>query len=361
MRFEIWGNSIASGYLALRLKKIGADVLWVRTGGASEFNTVRPLRIGRASRDLFRDLQASYTRPFHLWNSAESFSSWAFEDELNFKPIALSVFGAQEHWIKGQDLRDEILTMASIARIPMIQDDPVSFKLKPFSDDRCLQVIDFAPEQINSHRGIYFPEKLARPVIYERTWELAIKEASRFTETIGYFAFAGAHGILENSSANRAYLSLQSPSVYGLDRAEMAVSEPRGAAPMRWKALFLQSQKIQYQESPRFLGPSHMEISGVAKMAAAIGTPRPWSNLQVDQEITQAERLFRQLYKLSSLRDPTLELHSWNQRETQRCCGFFQRAARAERMIYSVKTAKLFSSASMLLPTPLRNYLNLPV
>jgi hypothetical protein len=361
MNFEIWGNSLGAAYLALRLHKIGAEVQWIRSPDGRRGFPVRPVRLGSDSRALFRELQSSFLRPLHFWKSALSFRSWTFEAGLHFQPLSTNLNGVQDTWIPFETLMEEIEQLRTISRIPVMEKDCVTFSPKEFRQSKCIQIVDFSPEEMESYRGTFFPEKLSRPQLFQRCWEFESGETLRSESSISLHSFAGSRGILETSQGGRSYLTLFAPTHYALDRAEFAVSEPRGGAPMRWKAIFLQSQKRQYQELQIRLGPSHFEIPGVFRLGSAIGEYRPWSNLRADQSLLQAERAFRRLFHLAALKDPVESSRVWHEAESGRFRGYFRRSQWTEDLIYSSPSQKWLSSASMLLPSRVRNYLNLPV
>ncbi len=361
MKVEVWGSSIAALYLALRLHQSGINISYFRQSHDARLNRLRPARMGKNAVELIRDLQSARMRPFHIWSGSHSLKSWRYADALEFSPLGISAGYEKDLRIAPKLLFEELESIAKIAGLK-IENEPVgAFEERDFQKTKTLQVLDAEPEALEKYRGKYFPERLRRPALHCRQWKFSAATESLDGGIAEFHTFAGARGIWESHSGKQNFLTLFAASTYALERAELALSEPRGNAPMAWKASFLNFHKESTLEGTLSLGPSHFEIPGVFLLGRGVGSFRPWSNLDIDFEICQSERLFRTLYHFAELQGPGLVAQEWNSRERAKFLWAFRRAEFSEDLFYSRRMGNLLSSASIFLPQALRQYLNVPV
>jgi hypothetical protein len=358
MEVQIWGSSLACGFLATRLKLAGIDVTWFRDSKDARLNRLRPARIGKAARENFRTLQKDRLRPLHLWLQSAHMKTWSFPDEPAFKPIGVIAGFESDDWVSPKVLFEELEAVVKSADVKVKDVGVDAFQVLDFQNTKILQVLDAEPESLAAFKGVFFPDRLQRAHLFCRQWNFESVEGRAGIE---FHQFSGARGTWETFGNGESHLTLFAASSYALDRAEISLGEPRGASPMSWKAGFLNFKKREYQEGVLPIGSSHLEVPGIFALGRSFGTFRVWANMEIDYELRQAERLFRTLYHIAELKGPQEGLQSWNRKESSRFRRTFERSRLAESLFFSRRFANLISSASMFLPRSLRHYLNVPV
>jgi hypothetical protein len=351
---KLFGASNALGFLACRLAESGIPVEWHRSPAAER---LRPVRLGADSMTLLRDLFRRHQMPLFFLEQAPEMDRWGCPTGPQYNFVFGRFFGAPDRLV---DATEMSARLDGLARKLGVRIKESTHQVLPF-EDSSWQVVDLDPDQVAHGRERLFPHPRPRlkVEVAEIHWPKGRGEVSacpaQFMRLEGCLAFCEAH------PRGGFVLSLISTSTYAITRGLHAIRDPKGSAPIAWRALALLNPGSSDHRSTVSVGRSGFFVQGVFGLGKAFGRPSPVSNLESEESLLQAERLYSRLAVLPRMGSMVPEAEAWRDQEASRFFKDLKRAQFSEKMLFSERFQGFVLSASQILPLRLRHSLKAPI
>jgi hypothetical protein len=359
---RLFGASNALGYLACRLAESGIAVEWHRSPALER---LRPVRLGQDSITLLKDLFRRHQTPVFFLEQAPEMDRWGCPTGPQYNFVFGRLFGAPDRLADSVELGTRL---DGLARKLGVEIKESAHQVLPFGDGpgseldgTSWRVLDLDPDQVAHGRERLFPHPRPRLKVecVELQWPQGRGEVSacpaQFMRLEGCLAFCEAH------PSGGFVLSLISTSTYALSRGLNAIRDPKGSAPIAWRALALLNPNAVERRSTLSVGRSGFFLPGTFGLGKAFGRPSPVSNLETEESLLQAERLYERLAVVPRMGQLIAEAEDWREQEASRFFKGLKRAQFSEKMLFSERFQGFVLSASQILPLRLRHSLKSPV
>ncbi len=364
MKVKIFGNSVASAYLAARLAESANEVEWYTTGLPMQ---LRPIRMRRRAIALVRgqlQRQGLSAAPFmsapEFRSSRNFFIKGKNSDQRFFT-------GAGGRWVDANAL---MRTLRKLVKDLGVEVHDVSYLDVPLAEQgsNVLLIVDssarqFAPPISNDEEDLLGSSWTERISEYGTEYWLPQGRTKSVSE-MNFFLAGHTQVVFEPHPEGGYALTFLGSTESDVKRAYRVVAESELEALLPLRALIhLNHQSYRQREFLHEKGAFHFSRPGVVPIGASIGSYPSFPNLEDDEFVQQAERLVEALSSLSDgdkLASMEKFIAEWTRSETAVFKKNFKFLNAWESLYSVLPRSRILQSATNLLPHKVRELMRSP-